>query len=105
MTEIMPFPKNNIILFYWTAPTGRVFLLLGIQIVICRVVLHSCHSERAQRVEGSWHRFCCKRRRNAKILRLCASHSAQNDMLGGAVQQLAKLKFDNLRTLRYTVYI
>ena len=23
MTEIMPFPENNIILFYWTAPPGR----------------------------------------------------------------------------------
>ena len=27
MTEIMPFPENNIKLFYWTAPPGAVFLL------------------------------------------------------------------------------
>ena len=27
MTEIMPFPENNIILFYWTAPQGVVFSL------------------------------------------------------------------------------
>jgi len=25
MTEIMPFPENNIILFYWTAPSGGFF--------------------------------------------------------------------------------
>ena len=27
MTEIMPFPKNNIILFYWTAPSDVLFIL------------------------------------------------------------------------------
>lgn len=27
MTEIMPFPENNIILFYWTAPKGAGFLM------------------------------------------------------------------------------
>jgi len=27
MTEIMPFPENNSILFYWTAPQGHLFLL------------------------------------------------------------------------------
>ena len=26
MTEIMPFPENNIILFYWTAPHDSSFL-------------------------------------------------------------------------------
>ena len=26
MTEIMPFPENNIILFYWTAPQALLFL-------------------------------------------------------------------------------
>ena len=25
MTEIMPFPQNNTILFYWTAPSGGIF--------------------------------------------------------------------------------
>ena len=25
MTEIMPFPENNIILFYWTAPQAVSF--------------------------------------------------------------------------------
>lgn len=25
MTEIMPFPENNSILFYWTAPHGALF--------------------------------------------------------------------------------
>ena len=36
-----------------------------------------------QRVEGSLYRFDRKCYHNAKILRLRASHSAQNDMLGG----------------------
>ena len=26
MIEIMPFPENNIILFYWTAPKGVLFI-------------------------------------------------------------------------------
>ena len=29
MTEIMPFPENNIILFYWTAPQGEAFASEG----------------------------------------------------------------------------
>jgi len=29
MTEIMPFPENNIILFYWTAPKWGAFLCAG----------------------------------------------------------------------------
>ena len=29
MTEIMPFPENNIILFYWTAPKGLFFYWLN----------------------------------------------------------------------------
>ena len=28
MTEIMPFPENNIVLFYWTAPSGSGFFLI-----------------------------------------------------------------------------
>ena len=40
-------------------------------------------SER-KRVEGSRHRFDRKCHHNAKILRLRAPHSAQNDMPGGA---------------------
>ena len=27
MTEIMPFPENNSILFYWTAPHGAPFFV------------------------------------------------------------------------------
>jgi len=27
MIEIMPFSENNIILFYWTAPKGILFLV------------------------------------------------------------------------------
>jgi hypothetical protein len=49
-------------------------------------------SER-KRVEGSSHRFNCKYYPSAKILRLRAAHSAQNDMVDSASQQPDKLQF------------
>ena len=37
MTEIMPFPENNI-LFYWAAPQGGLFLRLIWDIIVTETV-------------------------------------------------------------------
>ena len=52
MTEIMPFPENNIILFYWTAPHGGSFLSPVQSIEILSVIPYNDRKSAIKGVSG-----------------------------------------------------